>query len=278
MIVPRAIAGAASIRSGAGRHQAFDLRFEDIAALGRELQIADDFREAEHAHGDVGEADAVGQFRDIEGHATGAGFEVGTDHRQQQAGEHHGDGFEHRALCQHHREDEAEHHEREIFRRSEQQREAGQRRPERGHQHRRHAAREERADRGDRECGPRPALARHLVAVEAGDDGGGLTGDVDQNRGGRTAVLSAVINAGEHDQRADRRQAECDRQQHRDGRNRADAGQNADQGSHQRTEQTEQNVVRVGRDLKAQQEVREKVRHDLPTPISSSAARAGTAD
>src|SRR6266513_958531 len=50
-----------------------------------------------------------------------------------------------------------------------------------------------------------PALARHLVTVEAGDDGGRLTRDVDQHRGGRAAVLRAVIDAGQHDQRADRR-------------------------------------------------------------------------
>ena len=75
--------------------------------------------------------------------------------------------------------------------------------------------------------GARASLPRHLVAVERGDHGRRFARDVDQDRGGRAAVLRAVIDAGEHDQGADRRQAEGDRQQHRDGRDRADAGQHA---------------------------------------------------
>src|SRR5215813_4074398 len=114
-------------------------------------------------------------------------------------------------------------------------------------------------------------LPRHLVAVEAGNDGGGFTRDVDQHRGGRAAVLCTVVDAREHDQRADRRQAEGDRQQHRDGGDRADAGQNADQGANQRAEQAEQDIEWIGRDLKAHPEVREKVRHDLLTPESVEA-------
>src|SRR5712691_9411723 len=50
---------------------------------------------------------------------------------------------------------------------------------------------------------PGPALPRHLMTVEAGDHRSRLSRDVDQHRGGRAAVLRAVINAGEHDQGAD---------------------------------------------------------------------------
>jgi hypothetical protein len=77
------------------------------------------------------------------------------------------------------------------------------------------------------------------MAIEAGDDGRGFTRDIYQHRGGRAAVLRSVIDAREHDQRADRRQAERDRQQHCDGRDRADPRQHADQGSDQGAEQTE---------------------------------------
>ena len=59
--------------------------------------------------------------------------------------------------------------------------------------------------RGDRQRRPGAALPRHLVAVDAGDDRRGLARQVDQDRGGRAAVLRAVIDAGQHDQRADRR-------------------------------------------------------------------------
>ena len=48
------------------------------------------------------------------------------------------------------------------------------------------------------------ALLRHLVAVERGDDRGHLARDVHQDRRGRAAVLRAVVDAGEHDERAGR--------------------------------------------------------------------------
>ena len=63
---------------------------------------------------------------------------------------------------------------------------------------------DERGDRGDAERRARAALARHLVAVDAGDDRGRLAGHVEQDRGGRAAVLGAVVDAGEHDDRARR--------------------------------------------------------------------------
>src|SRR5262249_5967206 len=153
----------------------------------------------------------------------------------------------------------------------EQQRGAGRGRARGPHQPRRHATCKERADRGDGERGPGAALPRHLVAVEAGNDGGGFTWDVDQHRGGRAAVLRTVVNAREHDQRADRRQAKGDRQQHRNGGDRADAGQNADQSSNESAKAAAQDIEWIGRDVEAQPEVREKIRHDLLTPESVEA-------
>ena len=260
-MVPRAIAPDEFDQVLAGRHQSADLGVQDVATLLRQFEIADDLRESEHAHGDVGEADAVGELREIEGHAAGAGFEIGADHRQQQAEHDHGDRLEHRALRQHDRKDQTEHHEREVFGRPEQQCEAGQRRTERRHQHGRHATGEERADRRDRQRGARASLPRHLVAVERGDHGRRFARDVDQDRRGRSAVLRAVIDAGEHDQGAHGRQPEGDRQQHRDGRDGADARQHAHERADQCAEKTEQDVVGLGRDPKAQRQVREKVRH-----------------
>ena len=67
------------------------------------------------------------------------------------------------------------------------------------------------------------------MAVERGDDRGRLARDVDQDRRGRAAVLRAVIDAGEHDHGGRRIEIEGQRQQHRDGRDRADARQHADQ-------------------------------------------------
>ena len=91
---------------------------------------------------------------------------------EQDAEAHHGDRLEQRAARQHHRGDQPEHHQREIIGRAELERELGERRGEIGDHQRRDAAGDERADRGDAERRPGAAAARHLVAVERGDDGG----------------------------------------------------------------------------------------------------------
>ena len=80
---------------------------------------------------------------------------------------------------------------------------------------------EERAQGGGRQRLAGAALLGHLVAVDRGHHRGGFPGQVDQDRGRRAAILGAVIDAGEHDQRRDRRQREGQRQQHGDGRRAA---------------------------------------------------------
>ena len=59
---------------------------------------------------------------------------------------------------------------------------------------------------------PARPCKRHLVAVERGHHRGGLARKLDQDGGGRAAVLRAVIDAGEHDQRRDRREMVGQRQ------------------------------------------------------------------
>ena len=73
--------------------------------------------------------------------------------------------------------------------------------------------------------------------------------------------MRAVINAGEHDQRADRRQTERDRQQHGDSRHSADTRQHADKRTDQGAEQAEADVVRMRGDLKAERKIGEKISH-----------------
>ena len=99
----------------------------DVARL-RVLQIAQDLGDAEHAHRQHREVDPVGQVLQPEREALLAGLEIGADRREQQAHHHHDDGLEHRAAREHDRKAEAEHHQPEILRRAEQQREPGQRR------------------------------------------------------------------------------------------------------------------------------------------------------
>jgi hypothetical protein len=245
----------------ARRHQAGDLGMQDVAAFGGHFEIADDFRKAEDAHGDDDEADAVREFGNVEGHAAGAGFEIRTDHRQQQAGEDHRDRLDERALGENHRENQAEYHQRKIFRGAEQQREAGERRAECGHQDRGDAAREERSDGRNRQRGTGTALTRHLMPVERRHHGRRLARNVHQDRRGRSAILRAVINAGEHDERADRRQAERDRQQHRERGHRADAGKHADERADHGADKTEKQIIGRCRDRQPQIEVRQKLMH-----------------
>ena len=230
--VPRRTAGHASLELLPGEPQARDLAREHLALLGR-LEVGDDLGEAEEAHGDRDEADAVGELRDAEGEARDAGIDVGADEpssrprtimaialssdpcasttapiRPSTMSEKYSAGPNLSASSASGGANAAI---------SSVATRAG----------------EERAEGRDRERRAGLALARHLVAVEAGDDRRRLARQVEQDRRRRAAVLRAVVDAGEHDQRRHRRQRVGHRQQHRDGRDRADAGQHADQRAEQ---------------------------------------------
>ena len=119
-------------------------------------------------------------------------------------------------------------------------------------------------------AGAGAAVARHLVAVDRGDGRGGFARHVDQDGGGRAAILRAVIDAGEHDQRGDRlADLEGDRQQHGDGRRGADARQHADQRAEQHADQAEEQVGRVGGGGEAERQIVEEF-HLKPNPTTGS--------
>ena len=227
------------------------------------VEIAQDLGDAEDAHGEHREVDAVRQERQAEGHALLAGLEVGADGGEQDADQDHGDRLQDRAAREHDGEDEAHDHEREILGRAEDQRQLGQRSAERRDDEGRHGAGEERADGRDAERHAGAALARHLVAVERGDHGGRLAGNVDQDRRGRAAVLGAVIDAGQHDQRADGIEPEGDRQQHGDGGDRPDAGQHADQRADEAAQEGEAEVLQAQRDAEAEAQIGEEITHQI---------------
>ena len=132
---------------------------------------------------------------------------------------------------------EAEQHQREVLRRAEGERGPRERRREQREAERAERAGDERADRGDAERGAGAALQRHLVAVDAGHHRARFAGHADQHRGQRAAVLRAVVDAGEQDDRRGRVGAEGERQQQRDRRRRADARQHADHLPHQHAEE-----------------------------------------
>ena len=110
---------------------------------------------------------------------------------------------------------------------------------------------DERPDGGDREGGARPALPRHLVAVEQRDDRAGLAGDVDEDRRGRAAVHGAVVDAREHDQRGGGMHREGGRQEEGHGADGPDAGQHADDRADQDADEAREQIAGQQRDRKS---------------------------
>jgi hypothetical protein len=81
--------------------------------------------------------------------------------------------------------------------------------------------------------------------------------------GSRAAVLGAVVDAGQHDERRDRRDIVGERQQHRDRRHRPDAGQHADQGAYKHADETVKQVLQRKRDTETEEEVVEQFHYNL---------------
>ena len=165
----------------------------------------------------------------VEGVAEMAGHHVDADAAEQQAEGRHQQRAGERGGRHVGEEDQAEDQERGVFRRPEAQRKGAERRRDHGQRDDAEGAGDERADRGDAERRAGAALLRHGVAVDAGHHRGGLARNPHQDRGGRAAVLRAVIDAGQHDDRLGGVEAEGHRQQDADAGERTDAGQHADQ-------------------------------------------------
>ena len=92
-------------------------------------------------------------------------------------------------------------------------------------------------------CGAAAALG-HPMALEGGRDRRGVAGGVHQDRGRRVAEQAAVVDPGEHDERADRVQAEGDRQQQGHRHRRTKAGQHTDRGAQHAPDEHPQQVHR----------------------------------
>ena len=90
-----------------------------------------------------------------------------------------------------------------------------------------------------------PALAGHLIAVQAGDHRGGLPGNVHQDGSGGAAVHGPVINSGKHDDGGNRGHMKSRRQQKGDGRHGPEPRQDAHQGPDEDPDKAEQKVARA---------------------------------
>ena len=114
--------------------------------LGLLLEIEGDLGDAVDRHRQRDELDAVGEPGLAEGEAADAGIDVGAGEPSSRPSTTMRDRLDHRAARQHDRGDQAAHHQREIFRRAELQRDGGERRRREADQQGRDAAGEERAD------------------------------------------------------------------------------------------------------------------------------------
>ncbi len=227
----------------------------------RDLQrLADrEERDRERRH-----LDAVEQVGDAEGQPRLPGLQVDADEPERQPEEQRGQPAQRRVAEGGRDGDEGEHHQREVVGRPERQRELHHPRRDEGEAEGGDQPGDERADRRRGQRRPAAALARHLVALERGDDRGALARRVEQDRGGRAAVHAAVVDAGEHDQRGGRVELVGDRQQQRDGQRRADAGQHADRGAERDADQRVEQVHRLQRAGEAVGEEREGVHGASP--------------
>jgi hypothetical protein len=82
------------------------------------------------------------------------------------------------------------------------------------------------------------------VAIQAGDRRGRFTRQIEEDRGDRAAVLRAIVDAGEHDDRRRRGQRERERQEECDRRDRSQTRQHADRRAEQHAGQTRPEVLR----------------------------------
>ena len=241
----------------ARRHQARDPRHDDFAFCAP-LQIGDDLRETEQAHGDDHESDAVGELRQTEGKTEQAGIRVRADEAEQQAEDDHGDGLDQRSPCQHDGCDQAQNHQRKILCRTEMECNLGQGRSKQGQHQCADRAGEKRTQRGDCERRTRASLSRHRITVETSDDRRRFAGKIDQNCRRRAAVLRAVVDARQHDQGRDRGQRISCRQEHGDGRDRADAGKHAYERAEQYPDEAVQDILQRQGDTETKLQIGEQ--------------------
>ena len=210
--VPRAIGIAASRHSCAVRQQLAQLRRDHLAdrVVARRRE---DFAEAEQADRDRHDADAVAELGEVEAVAEVPGHVVDADHAEQQPEAGHQQRAHQRRRRHVGEEDQAEHEQRGVFRRAEAQRERRQRRRHQVSTMTPKVPAIQEPTAAMQSAAPARPFLRHRVAVDAGHHRGRFARNAHQDRGGRAAILRAVIDAGEHDDRLRGVEPERHRQQ-----------------------------------------------------------------
>ena len=230
------------------------------------FQQQEDFADGEQAQHQHDELNAVSQMDVVPGETVHAAVGIDPDGRQKQADQRRDKGLQRSVTGHAAQADNREHHQHEIFRRSEGNRPFRQ---QRGEQH--HAAggdegTDERTPRRQRQRHTGQAFAGHRVTVEGGHHGGGFARNVQQDRADPAAVFATQVHRRQQDQRRLRWQAEGerDRDQQRHAVDRAQARQQADDGADQGAAQRGHQVVRAQRDAEALTQIAKSIHISSP--------------
>ena len=195
--------------------------------------------------------DAVEQLGDAEGKPCLTGELVDADKAERQPDEQAGQAADRRIPEGRGHRDEGDAHQREVIFRAELHGDIDQPWREEREANGGDRAGHERTDRRRGERRTAAAGLGHLVALERGRHRGALARRIDENGGGRSAIHAAIVDAGEHDQRAAGVELVGHRQQQRDGQRRTDAGQHADRRAEEHADQRIEQVHRLQGDRHA---------------------------
>ena len=177
------------------------------------------------------------------------------DDADQKAENRHRDALERRSLRQRRAREQSHQHQRTYFGGPEFERHLDQERRQENHFGDAERGADKGGDDGDAERGAALALLGQRKPVETGHGVRRMTGQIEQDRADRPAILGAIIDAGKHQDRRHRLHPEGQRQQDRDRRDRSHPRQHADQVADQHPEKTIHQVVRLERHAKAVPEI-----------------------
>ena len=140
-----------------------------------------------------------------------ARLDIGTDLPEKHPDKAHRQAVQHASGRHEADADEPKENQRAVFHRAEQQRDIAQGRSEPRQHDDRDCAADKARHGGCEQRDTRLSLQRHLITVDAGDDTGCMR-DLHGDGADVVAVLRAIINACEHDERACRWDPERQRQ------------------------------------------------------------------
>ena len=225
--------------------------------------------DAEHAERQRDDFDAVEQFGDAEGEARLSGLDVGADDADQQAENRHRDALERRSLGQRRAREQSHQHQRTDFGGAEFERHLDQERRQENHLGDAERGADKGGDDGDAERGAALALLGQRKSVQTGHGVRWMTWQIEQDRADRAAILRAVIDARQHQDRRHRLHPEGQRQQDRNRRDRPHSRQHADEIADQHAEEAIHQIVRLERYAKAVPEIGDRGGDHRLTPRSS---------